>query len=164
MFRSGGDPDRVRHHRRLAIIDLSDDAAQPMRSPSGCEVILNGEIYNYVELREELASGGVTFRTSSDTEVLLAAYDRWGVDCLRRLNGMFAFAIYDPARRRLLLARDRFGEKPLYYHRAGDGTFMFASEIKALLAHPGVTARPERHSVYRFLRHRSEERRVGKEG
>jgi len=141
-------------HRRLAIIDLSDDASQPMRSPSGCEVILNGEIYNYVELREELASGGVAFRTSSDTEVLLAAYDRWGVDCLRRLNGMFAFAIYDPARRTLLLARDRFGEKPLYYHRAGDRTFLFASEIKALLAHPGVRARPERHSVYRFLRHR----------
>ncbi|MEO6059403.1 MAG: asparagine synthase (glutamine-hydrolyzing), partial [Candidatus Limnocylindria bacterium] len=141
-------------HRRLAIIDLSDDASQPMRSPSGCEVILNGEIYNYVELREELASGGVAFRTSSDTEVLLAAYDRWGVDCLRRLNGMFAFAIYDPARRTLLLARDRFGEKPLYYHRTGDGTFLFASEIKALLAHPGVRARAQGQSVYRFLRHK----------
>ena len=141
-------------HRRLAIIDLSDEASQPMRSASGCEIVLNGEIYNYLELRAELASGGATFRTSSDTEVLLAAYDRWGVDCLRRLNGMFAFAIYDPSQRTLFLARDRFGEKPLYYHRTADGTFLFASEIKALLANPGVTARVEGRSVYRFLRHK----------
>ena len=141
-------------HRRLAIIDLSDEASQPMRSASGCELILNGEIYNYVELRSELASSGATFRTSSDTEVLLAAYDRWGVDCLRRLNGMFALALYDPTRRTLLLARDRFGEKPLYYHRAADGTFLFASEIKALLVYPGVAPRAERQTVYRFLRHK----------
>ncbi len=144
-------------HRRLAIIDLSDDASQPMRSATGSEVILNGEIYNYLELRDELASGGAAFRTSSDTEVLLAAYDRWGVDCLHRLNGMFAFAIYDPSRRILLLARDRFGEKPLYYHRTGDGTFLFASEIKAILAHPEVSARAEGQSVYRFLRHKLSE-------
>ncbi len=144
-------------HRRLAIIDLSDDASQPMRSATGCEVILNGEIYNYLELRAELASSGAAFRTSSDTEVLLAAYDRWGVDCLRRLNGMFAFAIYDPSRRTLLLARDRFGEKPLYYHRAADGTFLFASEIKAILANPEVRARADGRSVYRFLRHKLSE-------
>ena len=144
-------------HRRLAIIDLSAEASQPMRSASGCELILNGEIYNYVELRSELASNGAVFRTSSDTEVLLAAYDRWGVDCLSRLNGMFALAIYDPSRRTLLLARDRFGEKPLYYHRAGDGTFLFASEIKALLVYPGVAARAERQTVYRFLRHKLSE-------
>ena len=141
-------------HRRLAIIDLSDAASQPMRSASGCEVILNGEIYNYLELRAELASGGSAFQTASDTEVLLAAYDRWGVDCLSRLNGMFAFALYDPARRTLVLARDRLGEKPLYYHRTQDGTFLFASEIKALLAHPGVTPQPGRQSLYRFLRHK----------
>ena len=141
-------------HRRLAIIDLSEEASQPMRSASGCEVILNGEIYNYLELRAELTGGGAAFHTSSDTEVLLAAYDRWGVECLGRLNGMFAFALYAPSRRTLLLARDRFGEKPLYYHRAGDGSFLFASEIKALLAHPSVPARPERQSVYRFLRHK----------
>jgi len=145
-------------HRRLAIIDLSDEASQPMRSASGCEVILNGEIYNYLELRVELASGGAAFHTSSDTEVLLAAYDRWGVECLPRLNGMFAFALYDPSRRTLLLARDRFGEKPLYYHRAQDGSFLFASEIKALLGYPGVVARPDRQSVYRFLRHKLTER------
>ena len=145
-------------HRRLAIIDLSEAASQPMRSAAGHEVILNGEIYNYLELRAELAADGVAFRTSSDTEVLLAAYERWGLDCLGRLNGMFAFALYDPSRRTLVLARDRFGEKPLYYHRAGDGTFLFASEIKALLAYPGVTARPERESIYRFLRHKLTER------
>ena len=145
-------------HRRLAIIDLSEAASQPMRSATGCEVILNGEIYNYLELRAELAATGAVFRTSSDTEVLLAAYERWGVDCLSRLNGMFAFALYDPSRRTLVLARDRFGEKPLYYHRAGDGTFLFASEIKALFAHPGVTARPDRQTIYRFLRHKLTER------
>ena len=144
-------------HRRLAVIDLSDDASQPMRSASGCEVILNGEIYNYIELRAELASGGAVFRTSSDTEVLLAAYERWGRECLGRLNGMFAFALYDPTRRTLLLARDRFGEKPLYYHRTAGGTFLFASEIKALLAYPGVAAVAERQSVYGFLRHKRAE-------
>jgi len=144
-------------HRRLAIIDLSDAASQPMRSRSGCELILNGEIYNYIELREELRAAGVAFHTSSDTEVLLAAYERWGRDCLSRLNGMFAFAIYDPAARELFLARDRFGEKPLYYHRTPGGTFLFASEIKALLAHPDVTANPERSEIYRFLRHKQAE-------
>ena len=144
-------------HRRLAIIDLSDDALQPMRSAAGSEIILNGEIYNYLELRAELASGGASFRTSSDTEVLLAAYDRWGVACLGRLNGMFSVAIYDPSRRTLVLARDRFGEKPLYIHRAADGTFYFASEIKALLVCPGVRARADRHSIYRFLRHKQAE-------
>ena len=144
-------------HRRLAIIDLSDAASQPMRAPSGCEVILNGEIYNYIELREELRASGAEFQTTSDTEVLLAAYDRWGRDCLSRLNGMFAFAIYDPRARELFLARDRFGEKPLYYNRTPAGTFLFASEIKALLAHPDVSARPERSEVYRFLRHKQAE-------
>ena len=144
-------------HRRLAIIDLSEAAAQPMQSPSGCEIVLNGEIYNYLELRAELSSAGVRFVTASDTEVLLAAYDRWGVECLARLNGMFAFALYDPARRTLVLARDRFGEKPLYYHRAADGTFLFASEIKALLARPELDARPNTASVYRFLRHKQTE-------
>jgi asparagine synthase (glutamine-hydrolysing) len=145
-------------HRRLAIIDLSDAASQPMRSPSGCEVVLNGEIYNYLELRDELRSGGATFQTASDTEVLLAAYDRWGTDCLSHLNGMFAFAIYDPNWRELMLARDRLGEKPLYYTSAPDGSFLFASEIKALLAHPEVAARADPAAVYRFLRRKQIER------
>jgi asparagine synthase (glutamine-hydrolysing) len=145
-------------HRRLAIIDLSDAAAQPMRSPSGSEVVFNGEIYNYLELREELAAAGTLFHTTSDTEVLLAAYDAWGSGFLTRLNGMFAFALYDPRRRILLLARDRFGEKPLYYHEAPDGSFLFASEVKALFTYPGVTATPEPSAVYRFLRHKQTER------
>jgi asparagine synthase (glutamine-hydrolysing) len=145
-------------HRRLAIIDLSPAASQPMRSDSGCEVVLNGEIYNYLELRDELAATGTVFRTSSDTEVLLAAYDRWGTDCLSRLNGMFAFALYDPIRRIVLLARDRFGEKPLYYRRSADGTFLFASEIKALLVQEDATAQPDLASIYRFLRHKLTER------
>src|SRR5579859_116682 len=144
-------------HRRLAIIDLTEAAAQPMRSRAGSEVIFNGEIYNYLELREELQAGGATFRTASDTEVLLEAYDRWGTDFLSRLNGMFAFAIYDPRRRIVLLARDRFGEKPLYYHRASDGSFVFASEVKGLLAHPGVTARPDLSTVFGYLRHKQTE-------
>jgi len=119
-------------HRRLAIIDLSDEAAQPMRCPSSGRVIVyNGEIYNYQELRAEL-SDGYTFRTHSDTEVVLAAYDRWGAACLSRFNGMWAFAIHDPVAGRLFCARDRFGVKPFYY--VDDPRyFAFGSEIRQLL-------------------------------
>jgi asparagine synthase (glutamine-hydrolysing) len=145
-------------HRRLAIIDLSEAGSQPMRSPSGAEVIYNGEIYNYLELRAELAGLGVAFHTESDTEVLLAAYDRWGPACLERLNGMFAFALYDPARRMMFAARDRFGEKPFYYHRAADGSFVFASEIKALLVHPKVPCHPDLGSVFGYLRYKETDR------
>jgi asparagine synthase (glutamine-hydrolysing) len=145
-------------HRRLAIIDLSDAAAQPMRSPSGAEVVYNGEIYNYVELRAELTALGVGFQTESDTEVLLAAYDQWGTACLEYLNGMFAFALYDPRRGMLFAARDRFGEKPFYYHHTADGQFVFASEIKALLAHPSVPCRPHMGSIFRFLRYKETDR------
>ena len=145
-------------HRRLAIIDLSEAAAQPMRSASGAEIVLNGEIYNYLELRAELKGLGVTFRTESDTEVLLAAYDEWGTACVERLNGMFAFALYDPRRRTLFAARDRFGEKPFYYHQTADGQFIFASEIKALLAHPSVPCRPQMRSIFRFLRYKETDR------
>lgn len=120
-------------HRRLAIIDTSAAAAQPMIGESGAALIFNGEIYNYIELRSELEAEGRVFRTCSDTEVLLAAWDRWGADCLDRLVGMFAFALWDPGSRRLFLARDRLGKKPLYYHHAGR-FFAFASEPKALLA------------------------------
>jgi len=145
-------------HRRLAIIDLTETGAQPMSSESGAEIIFNGEIYNYVELRRELGELGVTFRGESDTEVLLAAYDHWGSECLSRLNGMFAFAIYDPRRSVLFAARDRFGEKPFYYHSAADGTFVFASELKALFAHPRVPRRADMDSVYRFLRYKEADR------
>jgi asparagine synthase (glutamine-hydrolysing) len=129
-------------HRRLSIIDLSDAGAQPMfRLGERIAIVYNGEIYNYVELREELQREGVEFTTQSDTEVLLAAYERWGTDCLEHLNGMFAFAIWDARRDELFLARDRFGEKPLFYTALPTGIAV-ASEIKALLAHPAVTARP----------------------
>jgi asparagine synthase (glutamine-hydrolysing) len=123
-------------HRRLSIIDLSPTGAQPMVDASGRWVIVfNGEIYNFVELRAELEAEGVAFRGRSDTEVLLGAYQRWGEGCLARLNGMFAFAIYDSgssdASPSLFLARDRVGKKPLYYVRQGT-CLRFASELKAL--------------------------------
>jgi asparagine synthase (glutamine-hydrolysing) len=118
-------------HRRLSIIDLTPAAAQPMAAPNGCVVTYNGEIYNYLELQEAL-KGGWAFRTRSDTECILAAYDRHGTDCLAQLRGMFAFALWDEKKRRLFCARDRFGIKPFYYAVAGD-RFLFASEIKALL-------------------------------
>lgn len=116
-------------HNRLSIIDLAT-GDQPMQRPSGVVITYNGEIYNYRELREELAAEG--FRTQSDTEVILAAYERWGEACLDRLRGMFAFALWDPARQTLFCARDRFGIKPFYY-AVRDEVFYFASEPKALL-------------------------------
>ncbi len=119
-------------HRRLSILDLSPAGHQPMVEPdSGAAIVFNGEIYNYLELRRELTALGYTFRSNSDTEVLLRAFLHWGHDCLRRLNGMWAFAIWEPRNRRLFLARDRFGVKPLYYRL--DGSLCFASEPKAIL-------------------------------
>ncbi len=117
-------------HRRLSIIDLSSAAAQPMTDGEGNWVVFNGEIYNYVELREEL--GVERFRTASDTETILQAYRHWGVDCMNHLRGMFAFALWDEKNRSLLCARDRFGIKPFYYAQSG-GALYFASEVKALL-------------------------------
>lgn len=127
-------------HRRLSIIDL-DGGAQPMATPDGRYFVsFNGEIYNFEDLRSELAAAGYPFTTRSDTEVLLAAYVHWGDDMLARLNGMFAFALWDTHERRLLLARDRVGIKPLYYGRCADGAALaFGSEPKALLAVPGVS-------------------------
>jgi asparagine synthase (glutamine-hydrolysing) len=127
-------------HRRLAIIDPSPAGHQPMLSADGRLVLtFNGEIYNYRELRTELLAKGHRFRTDTDTEVLLAAFTEWGADCLSRLNGMFAFAMWDNQRRELTLARDRLGIKPLYYallpgENGTNGSFIFASEIKAILA------------------------------
>ena len=118
-------------HRRLAIIDLSPSGAQPMHAPNGTVITYNGEIYNYIELRKEL-SADWTFRSTSDTEVILAAYDKWGEDCVSRLRGMFAFALWDPRHRKLFAARDRFGIKPFYY-TTEQGRLLFASEAKALL-------------------------------
>lgn len=142
--------------RRLAIRDLSPAGHQPMQSASGRYVIVyNGEIYNCEELRRDIqAQGGeVRFRGHSDTEVMLAAFERWSVrDALCRFNGMFAFALWDRQKRTLTLARDRFGEKPLYYSIVG-GTFMFASELKALRAHPQFSGELDLGAAALHLRH-----------
>jgi asparagine synthase (glutamine-hydrolysing) len=123
-------------HRRLAIIDVSPAGHQPMEDVTGNLIIVfNGEIYNHWDLRKELISNGHFFRSESDTEVILAAYREWGVKCVSRLNGMFAFAIYDAKQRIIFLARDRAGEKPLFYSLI-DGTLRFASELKSLLSDP----------------------------
>jgi asparagine synthase (glutamine-hydrolysing) len=118
-------------HLRLSILDTSPAGHQPMER-HGCRLIHNGEVYNYLELAVELRGLGYAFTTETDSEVILHAYDAWGPDFVRRLEGMWAFAIWDPGRRRLLLSRDRFGIKPLYYRRA-DGALVFASEVRALL-------------------------------
>src|SRR5438552_3794101 len=138
-------------HRRLSIIDTSSAGHQPMLSHGGRFVlILNGEIYNYRELREQLTSKGHSFGTQTDTEVLLAAWAEWGEDCLSRLNGMFAFALWDNNERALFLVRDRVGIKPLYYSNVG-GSFVFASEIKAILASGLVKAELDNESLHQFL-------------
>lgn len=125
-------------HRRLAVIDLSPAGHQPMQDPdSGLCVVFNGEIYNFTELRRELMARGYSFRSQSDTEVILAAYHAWGTDCLSHLNGMFAFALYDGRLRRLFIARDRAGEKPLFYAQTHEG-LRFSSELKGLMADPDM--------------------------
>jgi len=143
-------------HRRLAIIDLSPEAGQPMRDEASGDVLaFNGEIYNFRELRAELEREGATFRTRSDTEVLLKAYRRWGVECLKRLRGMFAIALYDHAKQSVLLARDRLGEKPLYWSvtRGANGSpvVLFASEVRALLATGAVERRASPEALATYL-------------
>jgi asparagine synthase (glutamine-hydrolysing) len=128
-------------HRRLAIIDLSEAAHQPMSNETGDVVITyNGEIYNFQTLRVELEARGHRFHSRTDSEVVVHAYEEWGPGCVTRFNGMFAFGLWDQARSRLFLARDRFGVKPLYYFWDG-ARLVFASEIKAILAHPDVPRR-----------------------
>ncbi len=139
-------------HRRLSIIDLTEGGWQPMRSPDGrYHMIYNGEIYNHVELRAELEKQGHRFRGGSDTEVLLAAWAAWGARALPRLVGMFAFALLDTRERRLVLARDFMGIKPLYY-ATWPGGLVFASEIKALLKVPAVPAKANPQQLYDYLR------------
>ena len=126
-------------HRRLAIIDLSKAGHQPMQeTKNDFTIVFNGEIYNHLDLKQELIDKGHTFFSNSDTEVILAAYSEWGKDCLSRLNGMFAFAIYNSRQRFIFLARDRAGEKPLFYSLS-DGIFRFASELKGLLVDPNFS-------------------------
>jgi asparagine synthase (glutamine-hydrolysing) len=125
-------------HRRLSIIDLTDSGKQPMSNEDGSKwITFNGEIYNYQVLRTELLKCGHTFRSTSDTEVILHGYEQWGNDVVNRLNGMFAFGLWDDTKKQLLLARDRFGIKPLHYSFSSSH-FCFASEIKALLQNPSV--------------------------
>jgi asparagine synthase (glutamine-hydrolysing) len=138
-------------HRRLALIDLSPTGRQPMPNEDGrVLVVYNGEIYNHLELRAELTRRGHAFRGTSDTEVLVHLYEEDGERLLERLRGIFAFALYDRPRRRLLLARDRFGVKPLYYTRH-DGAWTFASELKAITALPGLAPRLDRQACFDFF-------------
>jgi asparagine synthase (glutamine-hydrolysing) len=152
-------------HRRLAILDLTT-GDQPM-SRGGCTVVFNGEIYGFARLRDELRSHGHTFTSTSDTEVLLVAYLQWGTDCVRHLDGMFAFALWDERNQRLILARDRAGKKPLYFALETDGgrpreesdalpqgavrRLAFASELKALVAHGELELRTDRAALVRYL-------------
>ena len=138
-------------HRRLAIIGLSEAGLQPMADPTGrYRLVFNGEIYNYLELRETLLQQGEVFTTDTDSEVLLRAYIRWGQGALERLRGMFAFLIWDGQDKRLFAARDRYGIKPLYLYQ-GAGGVAFASEIKQLLGLPGQSGRMNRRRVRDFL-------------
>ncbi len=138
-------------HRRLAIIDLSHLGDQPMIDPAtGVTIIFNGEIYNYIEVRDELLASGVQFRSNSDTEVLLQAYLKWGAEMLSRLNGMWAFAIWDPRSQSLFLSRDRFGVKPLYYALVA-GRLLFASEPKALFRLEPSLASPSPEGIADFF-------------
>src|SRR3954468_5021190 len=140
-------------HRRLSIIDLSPLGRNPMTWDDGrLWITFNGEIYNFLELRQELEAAGCRFRSHTDTEVILAAYDRWGIDCVQRFAGMFAFAIWDAPKRRLWLVRDRVGKKPLYYSEAG-GTLRFASELKALAADAGLTGNVDVDAIRMYLRY-----------
>ncbi|MGH7464483.1 MAG: asparagine synthase (glutamine-hydrolyzing), partial [Longimicrobiales bacterium] len=138
-------------HRRLAIIDLSSAAHQPMATADGRYVIsYNGEVYNFQELRAELEALGHAFRSRTDSEIVLRAYAEWGADCVLRFNGMFAFAIWDRDEQQLFLARDRYGIKPLYYMWC-EGSLLFGSEQKAILADPRVTRRVDVQALYEYF-------------
>jgi len=146
-------PDLILAQRRLAIIDLSPTGHEPMTVPGGAYwLTFNGEIYNYLELRDELRALGVTFHTECDAEVLIQAYATWGIDCLSRLIGMFAFALWDQPNRRLFCARDHMGIKPFYYVPAPD-RFAFASEIKAFQALAPEALQPDHDQLMWFLRY-----------
>ena len=138
-------------HRRLSILDLTELGHQPMVSPrTGAIIVYNGEVYNFADIRAELTTLGYAFESNCDTEVILAAYDQWGKNCLSRFNGMFAFAVYDTKRQRIFLARDRVGIKPLYYHHK-DSLLAFSSELTALLKMGVSTARIRPESLADFF-------------
>jgi asparagine synthase (glutamine-hydrolysing) len=141
-------------HRRLSVIDLSPLGRNPMAWDGGrLRITYNGEVYNYRELRDELEHDGCRFHSQTDTEVILAAYDRWGDDCVHRFIGMFAFAIWNEAGQCLFMARDRLGKKPLYYWHGADGRLAFASELKALVADPAFPRAVDPDAVRLYLRY-----------
>lgn len=139
-------------HRRLAIIDLTEHGHQPMRYGDRYTIVYNGEVYNYLELREELLTAGYRFTTGTDTEVILASYARWGSDCVHRFNGMWAFALYDAEKKIIFCSRDRFGIKPFYYYE-DETRFAFASEIKQFTVLEGWAPRLNRPRALDFLVH-----------
>jgi len=123
-------------HRRLSILDLSQDGHQPMHYKDRYTITYNGEVYNYVELKNELEKEGYSFHSNTDTEVIIAAYDKWGESCVNRFNGMWSFALFDSKKNNIFCSRDRFGIKPFYYTEVAN-KFIFGSEIKQLLEfHP----------------------------
>ncbi len=140
-------------HQRLSILDLSNAGHQPMSNDDGSVwLVYNGEIYNYIELREELSAAGFRFRSGTDTEVILRAYEAWGPECVKRFNGMWAFVLWDAREKRLVASRDRLGVKPLYTAWLC-GSFLFASEIKGILASGLIEARANDRTVATYLRH-----------
>ncbi len=141
-------------HRRLSIIDLSPNGHQPMTNEDGSIwLVFNGEIYNFQELKDELLEAGHTFRSHTDSEVIIHAYEEWGLESVKRLRGMFSSALWDARCRRLFLARDRLGIKPLFYwHRNGD--FIFASELKAIRIDPQVRLALNESAIYDFFTYR----------
>lgn len=140
-------------HARLKVIDVDSRSNQPFyNADRSLAIVFNGEIYNYLTLKEELAAlGKYNFHTTSDTEVLLYAFEEYGIECLQKIEGMFVFAIYDFRKKELVLARDRMGKKPLYYSLCPDNTFVFASELKAVLKHPSVKKELDLEAVNQYL-------------
>jgi asparagine synthase (glutamine-hydrolysing) len=138
-------------HRRLSIIDLAGGAQPLSNEDDTVFVTFNGEIYNFQELREQLLAAGHRFKTSSDTEAIVHGWEEWGERCVERMVGMFAFALWDRRKRTLFIARDRFGEKPLYYTVLANGWFLFGSELKSLLAHPDLSRKLDPHAVEQYF-------------
>lgn len=145
------DDNVVLGHTRLSIIDLTDAGHQPMSYMNRYVITFNGEIYNHLEIRSELESFGYCFASHTDTEVIMAAYDRWGVECLKKFNGMWAFCIYDRHSQKVFISRDRFGIKPLYYY-SDENLFVFSSEIKSILTHPSVKTSPNVIYLDRYVK------------
>ena len=150
-------------HRRLSIIDLSTAGHQPMKSSDGrYTIVYNGELYNFKELKFDLQraesganAGAYLFKTNTDTEVILAAFARWGTECLKRFNGMFAFAIWDDQDKKLFIARDRMGIKPLYYYKKNDNQLIFSSELRALLSSALIKKELDQNSLCDYLRYQT---------